>query len=135
NGQNWLTRPDTCGSIGRDFAMTMLNAGVKIQTRAGVAVKTNTLAQFWTSTNIHSYAGVFDPRALYDPFSDRWLVSAATDSHSTNSTLLIGVSRTSNPTNFSDAGWNLREIKPYTDGAFWADYPTLGFNKDWIVLQ
>src|SRR5207249_3582654 len=78
----------------------------------------------------------FDPRALYDPFSDRWLTSAATDSViPTNSSVLIGVSRTSNPTNFSDPGWNLRQIKVDTNRAFWADYPTLGFNKDWVVLQ
>src|SRR5258708_29809327 len=38
---------------------------------------------------------------------------------------------TDNPTN----GWNLRHIKADTKSAFWADQPTVGFNKDWIVVQ
>jgi hypothetical protein len=37
---------------------------------------------------------------------------------------------TGNPTN----GWNLRRVKADSSSQRWADYPMLGFNKDWIVV-
>jgi len=53
--------------------------------------------------------------------------------------LLIGVSRTSNPTNIGDAGWNLRRVaadpSALTNNFLFVDAPTVGFNKDWIVVQ
>src|SRR5207249_4286132 len=74
-------------------------------------------------------------RVVYDRFNDRWIAFAATDPWGSNSTLLIGVSRTANPTNFSDVGWNLHQLISDTNYVFWADMPSLGFNKDWIVAQ
>lgn len=94
-------------------------------------LQTNTLRQFWTSTNIATFAAVNDPRVVYDPYEHRWIATAMSDPGTTNSTVLIGVSLTSNPTN----GWNLRQVKADTNNLRWADYPTLGFNKSWIVVQ
>ena len=50
---------------------------------------------------------VFDPRMVYDPYNNRWIACAVVENDSSNSGILIGVSRTSNPTNTSDVGWNL----------------------------
>jgi hypothetical protein len=44
---------------------------------------------------------------------------------------LIAVSQTSDPT----GGWNLYRVAVDPSGANWGDYPTLGFNKSWIVVQ
>ena len=109
----------------------MLNTQVRIQTRGGATVTTMTLAQFWNSPNIGSFTEVFDPRIVYDPYNQRWIASAAVEPQSSNSGILIGVSLTSNPTN----GWNLRRVKTDATSERWADYPMLGFNKDWIVVS
>lgn len=127
--------PDTHGAIGTNFVVTMLNTQVRFQTRAGTTVQTMSLPQFWTSTNIGSYSVVFDPRILYDPYNHRWIASAVVNYDSSNSGILIGVSRTSNPTNTGDAGWNFRRVKADSASQRWADYPMLGFNKDWIVVS
>jgi len=111
--------------------MGIFNYAVTFHTRGGAVVRSNTLADFWTSTNIPPYAEVFDPRVVYDPYHHRWISVAVTDRQSTNSRVLIGVSLTSNPTN----GWNLRETKADPNNLRWADYPTIGFNKNWIVVQ
>src|SRR5213593_1885531 len=123
--------PDTYGAVGTNFVVTMLNTGVRYQTRTGVTLKTNTLADFWTSTNISAFTTISDPRIVYDPFENRWIATAMTDFVTTNSSILIGASLTSNPTN----GWNLRQVKADTNNLYWADYPTLGFNKEWVVVQ
>jgi hypothetical protein len=123
--------PDTHGAVGTNVVMGIFNNGVTFHTRSGAVIRTNTLRDFWTSTNIAPYQRVFDPRVVYDPYYHRWIAVAATDNDSTNSTILIGVSLTSNPTN----AWNMRQIKADTNNLRWADYPTIGFNKDWIVVQ
>jgi len=125
--------PDTHGAVGTNYVVTMLNTQVRIQTRSGTTVQTLTLPQFWSSTNIGSYSVVFDPRIVYDPFNHRWIACAVVDNDSSNSGILIGISRTSSPTNTGDAGWNFRRVKADSSSQRYADFPTLGFNKDWIV--
>lgn len=127
--------PDTHGAVGTNHVVTMLNTQVRFQTRTGTTLQTMTLAQFWSSTNIGSFTQVFDPRILYDPYNHRWVATAVVEPFSSNSGLLIGVSRTSSPTNTRDAGRNFRRVKADSASQAWADFPTLGFNKDWIVVQ
>ena len=67
---------------------------------------------------------------VYDPYNNRWIACAVVENDSSNSGILIGVSLTSNPTN----GWNLRRVKADSTSKRWADFPMLGFNKDWLVV-
>ena len=127
--------PDTQGAVGTNFVVTMLNTQVRFLTRSGVAINTMSLAQFWSSTNIGSFTQVFDSRIVYDPYNNRWIACAGVDPSSSNAGILIAVSRTSNPTNTGDAGWNMRRVKADSTSQRWADYPMLGFNKDWIVVS
>jgi len=127
--------PDTHGAVGTNHVVTMLNTQVRIQTRTGTTIQTLTLPQFWSSTNIGSFTQVFDPRIVYDPYNHRWIATAVVEPFSSNAGILIGISRTSSPTNTGDAGWNLRRVKADSASQAWADFPTLGFNRDWIVVQ
>jgi len=127
--------PDTHGAVGTNHVVTMLNTQVRIQTRDGTTIQTLSLPQFWSSTNIGSYSVVFAPRILYDPYNHRWIATAVVDYDSSNSGILIAVSRTSSPTNTGDAGWNIRRVKADSGSQRWADFPMLGFNKDWIVVS
>lgn len=129
----WETVPDTHGAVGRDHVMTMLNEAFSVQTRTGTTLQSNSVASFWNSTNIGGFNSdsITDPRVIYDPFNDRWIATVAVDTRTTNAAVLIGVSLTSNPTN----GWNLRQVKADANSIYWADYPSVAFNKDWIVVQ
>lgn len=127
--------PDTHGAVGTNYVVTMLNTQVRIQTRGGTTVQTMSLPQFWSSTNIGSFTQVFDPRIVYDSYNHRWIATAAVEPFSSNAGILIGVSRTSSPTNTGDAGWNFRRVKADSTSQRWADFPMLGFNKDWIVVS
>jgi hypothetical protein len=124
-----VTPPDTQGAVGPNNLMVVLNSNVTIETRTGTVLSSVPIASFWSSLGGINEA--FDPRVLFDRYANRWIVSAAANAVSASSYILVGVSQTSDPT----AGWNLYKVKVSANGTSWADYPTLGFNGDWIVVQ
>ncbi len=124
---NTVIPPDTHGAVGPNHLMVTLNTQVRVQNRSGAAINTVSLNAFWSA--VAGGSGVFDPKVLYDPNGGRWIFTACDDAQSASSALLIGVSQTSDPT----GNWNLFRID--VGSSVWADYPSLGFNRDWIVVQ
>ncbi|MBD0372849.1 MAG: DUF4214 domain-containing protein [Pyrinomonadaceae bacterium] len=120
--------PDTHGAVGPNHLMVVHNGRVRIQNRSGTTViPETTLTAFWSSLNA---SNVFDPKALFDPYSNHWIFTAMSDRRSAGSSVLVGVSQTSDPT----GNWNLYRIDADSTDQLWADYPSLGFNKDWVVI-
>ena len=69
--------PDTSGAVGRDKLMVTLNSNYVIQRKSdGADLSTVSITSFWSAVGARD---PFDPHVLYDPYSDRWLVSAADD--------------------------------------------------------
>ncbi len=121
--------PDTHGSAGPNALMVTLNTQVRIMNRTGGVTSTVALNSFWSLVNGGS--GAFDPKVLYDPYGGRWIVVACDDSRSASSGVLIGASQTSDPTGL----WNLFKVDGDAANLLWVDYPSIGFNKDWIVVH
>jgi len=119
--------PDTMGTVGPNHLMVALNSEVRIQNRSGVETSKVTLNSFWSSTGA---TGVFDPKLTYDPFNSRWIFTATSNARAASSSVLVGVSQTSDPT----GTWNLYRVDADATDTNWADFPSLGFNKDWIVV-
>ena len=126
SGTQW--EPDTQGAAGPNHLMVTLNTQVRIQNRQGGVVSTVSLDGFWAIAGV---SNAIDPRVLYDPFGQRWITTAAADPDGKNPGLLIAVSKTSDPTGL----WNRYFIDVDTTTNVYAVAPTVGFNKDWIVLQ
>ena len=120
--------PDTHGAVGPNHVMTALNTQVRIQNRNGGVLSTVSLNNFWS---LLGNPDAFDPKVLYDSAADRWIFTACAEARSTNSSVLMGVSQSSDPT----GNWFLYRVDADTNDVFWADYPSLGFNKDWIVVS
>jgi Putative Ig domain len=125
---NAVIPPDTQGSVGPNHLMVTLNSQVRIQSKTGSTVSTVSLYSFWSSMGVSE---AFDPRIVYDPYANRWIFSSGADPGMSSSAILIGVSQTSDPT----GKWNLYKIKADAGSTQWADFPTLGFNAKWIVVQ
>jgi hypothetical protein len=71
---------------------------------------------------------VFDPRAAYDPFYNRWIVTSQHRNPITSSNyILIATSMSSDPT----GNWNKRQV--FVQSTDSADHPVLGFNGNWIT--
>jgi len=120
--------PDTHGAVGPNHLMTTLNTQIRIQDRSGTVLSTVSMDSFWASLGSPS---AFDPRILYDPYGGRWIFVAAANGNSTASAVLIGASQTSDPR----GAWNIFSVDADASNATWADYPSVGFNKDWIVVN
>ncbi|MEI6817729.1 MAG: hypothetical protein WCL14_14055, partial [Bacteroidota bacterium] len=121
--------PDTYGAIGLNHVMTTLNSQVRITDKTGVVVSTVTLNAFWSP--VGGSPSTFDPKTIYDPYSNRWITTAFANPQTTTAALLIGVSQTNDPT----GAWNLFKITVDATGTNWLDFPELGFNKNWIVIS
>src|SRR5258706_8833875 len=125
---NTAIPPDTHGAVGPNHLMTVLNTQVRIQNRAGAILSTVPMDSFWASVG---NPNAFDPKILYDPYGGRWIFVAAANGSSTASAVLIGVSQTNDPTGI----WNLFSVDADASNATWADFTSVGFNKDWIAVN
>jgi PKD domain len=123
--------PDTEGAVGPNHVVTMINSQVRVHDRSGRDLVTTSFSSFWTKVTGNLF--VSDPRIEYDPSTGRWIASAIAFAQAVKeSSVLVGASQTGDPT----GAWNLYRIiaDPETSLLF-ADYPTLGFNRDWIAVQ
>ncbi|RLD10890.1 MAG: hypothetical protein DRI44_04855, partial [Chlamydiae bacterium] len=124
--------PDTMGVAGKDHLMTVLNSYVRIQDKSGTIISTVVLNDFWASVNGGGggNAGTFDPKIIYDQEEDRFIF-VALDDRDANSGILLGVTETSDPT----GNWFLWKIDADPANNDWADFPSPGFNTNWIALS
>ena len=119
--------PDVQGAAGPTYLMEMENERVEILGKTGTAHSTVTESAFWTSMSPNS---PYDPRIRYDPYSQRWIALIDDYGESSSSCFYIAVSATSDPT----GTWQFHKIRADSTSTLWVDYPTLGFNKNWIVV-
>ena len=119
--------PDTHGAVGPDHLMVALNTEVRILDRDGAEQSRVRLDDFWDELGLDA----FDPRVHYDPQEDRWIFVATADAGAATSAILIGASESDDPT----AGWHLFSVDADADDEVWADYPTVGFNRHWVVVD
>ena len=128
--------PDTMGAVGLDKMFVTLNNNYRIQDKpTGAALSSVSINTFWAASGA---TGVFDPRVQYDPYNNRWILSAVSNAQTANSSVLVAVSDTSDP----QGTYTLfRIIVGCAAGAMgcnaqgeWADFPMLGFNKNWVAI-
>jgi hypothetical protein len=123
--------PDTMGAVGPNHFVELINGRYSVyQKNDGLRIQTSSLDQFWTNAGVSFTGFTFDPRTLYDPFSQRWF-AASVDNASGDNNFLIAVSKSSDPT----AGWTGFVIDSDSSNLRWADFPTLGLNKDGVYLS
>jgi hypothetical protein len=129
-GTNTLTiPPDVDGAVGPDRILEGLNNNYRVFDKAtGAILSTVSISTFWAATGAGS---VFDPKTLYDPVAQRWIAVALSDAHSTASSILVGVSQTSDP----NGAWNLFRVLGDNTGVNWVDFPNVGFNPSWIAVN
>ncbi|MEK6301999.1 MAG: C25 family cysteine peptidase [Acidobacteriota bacterium] len=120
--------PDVHGAAGPNHLMTALNPQMLIQNKSGAVISTLSTFAFWSPLGIGT---ISDPRVLYDPFSNRWMQTIIVDYFTANSAICVAVSQTNNPT----GTWNLFKLDVDSANTKWADFPSMGFNKNWIVVS
>ncbi|MBI5387363.1 MAG: trypsin-like serine protease [Verrucomicrobia bacterium] len=121
--------PDTMGAVGPRHLMVVHNTEVRVQDRFGGEVSRMPLNAFWQSAG---FPDAFDPKVYFDAQGGRWIFVAMADGATLLGTsgTLIAVSQTDDPT----GNWFMWRVPVDLPGIIWADYPSVGFNKDWIVV-
>ncbi len=129
----WIP-PDTDGAVGPNHLVTAVNGGFVIQNRSGAVLLSQTLEGFWTG---YWDAGStcekpFDPRVLYDAQVDRWIVVSIRGRSTcvNRSAMLVAASTSGDPT----GSWYKVALDADSTDTLWADYPTLGFSQNHVVI-
>ncbi|HEX6186179.1 MAG TPA: lamin tail domain-containing protein, partial [Pyrinomonadaceae bacterium] len=129
--------PDTTGAVGLDKVFTNTNTNYRVHNKTtGAPLSTVSSETFWAASGGF---GFFDPRIVYDPYNQRWILVIDSDAQAANSAISIAVSQTSDP----QGTYNIyRFVVGCEAGAEdcdpngeWADFPMLGFNKNWIAVS
>lgn len=128
--------PDTMGAVGLDKIISFVNNNLVVQDKAtGSVLSLVGITSFFSSTGA---TGVFDPRALYDPYNNRWILAATAGAQTANSSVIVGVSDSSDPQGTFTLFRFIVGCAPGSPGCNaaggWADFPMLGFNKNWLVV-
>lgn len=121
--------PDTHGEVDGTYCVTAINTNIHIQHRTGTNVSNLQLGAFWSHV-LATPDAAFDPRAHYDPHYKRWIMVTDAYGQTDSSMLLIGVSKTSDPT----GAWWQYSLRTDPTGASWLDYPDVGFNNRWVAV-
>ncbi|MBV8856580.1 MAG: hypothetical protein JOZ02_06450 [Acidobacteria bacterium] len=128
--------PDTNGAVGLDRVFTNTNSNFRVHDKAtGAPLSTVSSDTFWASSG---GGGFFDPQIQFDPYSQRWILAIVSNAQTANSSISVAVSQTSDPA----GGYNVFRFvvgcasgeTGCASGGEWADYPMLGFNKNWIAV-
>jgi hypothetical protein len=128
--------PDTTGavspnSINRIF--TTLNNNYRVQDKTGAQIGSDvSIRDFWAAVGA---VKPFDPNVEYDPYNNRWILTAASDSQTADTSILVGVSQTSDPAGNYFLFKVPARIGTDPPDVNNADFPMLGFNKNWIAVS
>ncbi len=125
--------PDVNGVVGPARIFQNLNNNVRVLDKAtGAVLSTVGVNTWWAGTGAtpNDYT---DPRSAYDPYNNRFITITQGDlSLTTGNSICLGISDTSDPS----GTWHLYRFTAYESSTYqYADFPTLGFNKNWITIS
>lgn len=98
--------------------VSVVNTNFRVYDTAGTQLQSKTLSAFANALGF--LASISDPRVLYDPTTDRFVVVFFAGNTSINSRIIVAFSKTNDP-----AGqWNLYALNGnYLNDTTWSDYP------------
>jgi hypothetical protein len=128
--------PDTMGAVGNTQVITTTNEKIIVHDRNGAALSTVTLDSFWAGLPPPLAApNTFDPKILYDRFNDRFIIVTQAEPQNQNSATLVAVSQTADGAGTYNRFVIDADAAATATGGKWADFPSIGFNGNWISVQ
>lgn len=123
--------PDTMGAVGPNHLFVVTNQDVAVQSRTGTQLSRQSLDNFWSPLFPGGGFVTFDPKVVYDPYSAHFIFTSVANPDSGASALLVAISDSSDP----GGTWNLFGVDADQSNTMWADFPGLGFTRDWVVVH
>jgi hypothetical protein len=132
--QDEIVPPDPQAAVGPTHLVAVTNAEIVVASKTDGAVSRRVpLDAMWAGLvrTPSERLLAFNPRATYDTLAGHFVVVATANPQATNSAVLLAISRTTDAL----GQWNVYRYDAEGADVLWADYPTLGFTKDWIAIQ
>jgi hypothetical protein len=120
-------------AVGNDGKIvSVMNTVIRVHNDTGKVIKAFTLENFALNPNIKkdpipTLNRTYDPRVLYDPYTDRYIVVYMHGTTDKTSFIVVGFSTTNDPAK----PWNVYKIPgtPIQDSV-WSDYPIVSQTKE-----
>lgn len=104
--------------------VSVTNSIFKVYDEAGLQLQSKSLSLFGSALGL--LQGISDPRAIYDPQHDRFVVMFFAGNTSATSTIVLGFSQTNDPAGV----WNLYALSGnYLNDTTWSDYPIVALSQ------
>jgi len=135
---NWRP-PDTEGAVGLNHFVEITNSHLDIYEKAAPnnLVKSMDLNSFfgYTKPTWPNAQSMFDVRVIYDPVSQRWIVSSDAFAESTTTQwFFFAVSQTADPTgNYFIYNVNVSDNNNVVGGVEW-DFPQVGLDQNAVIF-
>jgi hypothetical protein len=116
--------------IGNNGMMiSCVNTNMNVFNDTGKAIIAKTLSAFGVA--LGSLNRTYDPRTIYDPLRDRFILVYLQGSSSADTRIIVGFSTTNDPSKT----WNLYQIPGNITGdSSWSDYPIIALSKDELFI-
>lgn len=111
-------------AVGNNFSVSVINSNIWVQDLSGNVLQTISL-EAWSDT-LNVSQDQFDPRALYDPRHDRFIIVCLGGFTDSTNNVIVGFSATNDPT----GDWNLYALPgdPLNE-TLWTDYPIIALTE------
>lgn len=112
------------------IVLSVINSDIYVKnTKTGVVSSPKSLAAISGPLNIPYFK--FDPKVMYDPTADRFVMVFLAGNLDTTSSVILGFSQTNNP----NLGWNMYKLpgNPLNNG-YWTDYPMIAMTGKELFL-
>ncbi len=111
------------------FVVSVINTNIRIYDTTGKELLSKSLASFAAPLKVPR---TYDPRAIYDPISDRFIVIFLDGTLDTTNNPILCFSQTNDPRGL----WNCYKLpgNPLPGDSTWSDYPIVAITKDEVFL-
>ena len=109
--------------------VSVVNSNIRIYDDTLKSIFNKTLTSLVSSLGVYTW--ISDPRVIYDPSSDRFILVCFSGNLSTESTIMVGFTQTNDPT----GAWNFYTLNGNSfNDSTWSDYPIISVSdKDFFI--
>ncbi|MCC7029423.1 MAG: T9SS type A sorting domain-containing protein [Chitinophagaceae bacterium] len=109
--------------------ISAVNSNIRIYNDTGLLITTKSLTSVFAA--VGNFAWISDPRLLYDPETDRFVLVCFSGSLSNESKILVGFSQTNDPA----ANWNVYTLNGNSfNDSTWSDYPIIAVSDKDLIM-
>ncbi len=128
---NGYRPPDNAIAISdAGYIVSIVNSSISFsQENGNVLLNSQSLNDFFDYLNLANF--VYDPRVLYDPTADRFIIVALAGNTPASSRVIVSFSQGQNP---ADGWWSYVFEGDVVSGNVWFDYPQIGASAEDLYI-